>query len=29
MALVSSQSHASIDRKLKTVQRVMDFIKKG
>ncbi len=29
VALVSSQSHASIDRKLKTVQRVMDFIKKG
>lgn len=28
VALVSSQSHASIDRKLKTVQRVMDFIKK-
>lgn len=27
VALVSSQSHASIDRKLKTVQRVMDFIK--
>jgi hypothetical protein len=29
VALVSSQSFASIDRKLKTVQRVMDFIKKG
>jgi hypothetical protein len=29
VALVSSQSHASIDRKLKTVQRVMDFIKKS
>lgn len=29
VALVSSQSHASIDRKLKTVQRVMDFIKRG
>jgi GAF domain-containing protein len=29
VALVSSRSHASIDRKLKTVQRVMDFIKKG
>ena len=28
VALVSSQSFASIDRKLKTVQRVMDFIKK-
>jgi GAF domain-containing protein len=28
VALVSSQSHASIDRKLKTVQRVMDFIKR-
>ncbi len=27
VALVSSRSHASIDRKLKTVQRVMDFIK--
>ena len=29
VALVSSRSFASIDRKLKTVQRVMDFIKKG
>jgi hypothetical protein len=29
VALVSSQSFASIDRKLKTVQRVMDFIKRG
>ncbi len=29
VALVSSQSFASIDRKLKTVQRVMDFIKKA
>jgi GAF domain-containing protein len=29
VALVSSLSFASIDRKLKTVQRVMDFIKKG
>lgn len=29
VALVSSQSFASIDRKLKTVQRVMDFNKKG
>ena len=29
VALVSSQSFAAIDRKLKTVRRVMDFIKKG